>query len=134
MITHPIADMLIRIKNGQMARLDRVTVPYSKMKAAVAAVLSQNGFIKDVERRTRKTKKSEFDYLDVGLNYTEGEGVINGMKIISKPSRHLYQKSSEIRVVRSGHGISVLTTPEGVMTSQDARKKHVGGELLFEMW
>ena len=134
MITHPIADMLIRIKNGQMARLDRVTVPYSKMKAAVATILSQNNFVKDVERRTHKTKKSEFDYLDVGLHYGEGEGAISGLKIISKPSRHMYQKSSEIRVVRSGRGISVLTTPEGVMTSQEARKKNIGGEILFEIW
>ena len=126
--------MLVRIKNGQMARLERVSVPFSKIKASIAGILQQAGYLKDVERRSKKTGRSEFDYLDLGLNYNDGEAAISGVKIVSKPSRHLYQKSAEIRIVRSGRGISVLSTSEGVMTSQDARKKKIGGEILFEIW
>ncbi len=133
-MTDPISDMLIRIKNAQLVHAERVLVPASKIKQSIATILQKAGYVANVEHRTRKMKKSEQDYLDLGLQYTDGVGAISGLKIVSKPSRHLYIKAKDIKLVRSGHGMAVLSTPQGVMTSQEARKQGIGGEVLFEIW
>ncbi len=131
----PISDMLNRIKNAQAVGRERVTIPFSKVKLQIAQLLNAAGYVGEVQRRTRKTKKSEVEYLDVVLKYTEStEGAIAGLRIISRPSRHIYIKASQIRPVRSGYGTAVVSTSKGIMTSQDARKSGLGGEVMFEIW
>ncbi len=130
----PIADMLIRIKNAQATGAGRVEVPFSKSKFTIANILKSTGYLESVERTAKKDKKTEHDYLELGLRYVEGTPAIDGIRIMSRPSRHLYVKSSDIRPVRSGHGIALFSTSQGIMTSADARKQKLGGEILFEIW
>ncbi len=135
-MTDPISDMLIRIKNAQMVSHDQVLMPFSKMKFAIANVLKSSGFISEVERKKKASgkKKTEHEYLLLTLKYDEGMGAVQDVKIISKPSRRMYIKASEIRPVRSGHGIAVISTPKGIMSSKDAWKQKLGGEILCEVW
>lgn len=126
--------MLIRIKNAQAVGHERVSIPFSNVKLQIAQLLKSAGFVGEVERRTRKAKRSEVEYIDVALKYTDSVGAISGMRIISRPSRHIYIKSSDIRPVRSGYGSAVLSTSKGIMTSQEARKAGMGGEVMFEIW
>lgn len=130
----PISDMLTRIKNAQQVKAERVLIPSSKAKAKIAAILKDLGFVDDVEKKKKKGRKNEHDYLDVVLRYQEGQGAINGIKIVSRPSRHLYIKAKEIRLIRSGHGMALISTPQGIMSSREARKNNLGGEVLFEIW
>lgn len=133
-MTDPISDILIRIKNAQMVKGEQVSVPFSGAKFRIANILKEEGFISGVERKKKKTPKSELEYLLLTLKYSDGDGAINGIKIISRPSRRMYIKAKEIRLVRSGHGIAVISTPEGIMSSREARKKNLGGELMFEIY
>ena len=112
-------------------------MPFSKMKLAIAQVLKDAGFISDVERKKKNSthgKKTEFEHLLLTLKYNDGEGAFQGVKIISKPSRRMYIKGSEIRPVRSGHGIAIISTSKGIMSSKDAWKQKLGGEILCEVW
>lgn len=130
-----ISDAIIRIKNAQAVRKERVLIPFSKMKAKIAGVLKDAGFILDVERRKKKIGKSEHEYLDIVLRYDEdGRPGVTGIKIISKPSRHLYIQAKDLKLIRSGYGIAVLSTSNGIMSSKDAFKQKIGGEMLFEIW
>ncbi len=133
-MTDPISDLLIRIKNAQMVSHDQVLIPFSKMKFAMANVLKADGYLTDVERKNKKTKKTEHEYLLLTLKYQDGEGAIQGIKIISKPSRRMYIKAEEIRPVHSGYGLAIISTSQGVMNSRDARKQKLGGELICEIW
>jgi small subunit ribosomal protein S8 len=131
----PISDMLTRIKNAQAVRHESVSVPFSNVKLRIAQLLQTAGYVGDVERRTRKTKRSEIAYLDIMLKYgVDGSGAISGMRIISRPSRHLYVKATAIKPVRSGYGTAIISTSQGILTSQEARKSGLGGEILFEIW
>ena len=135
MVTDPIADMLIRIKNAQMAHAERVLIPTSKIKSKIAQILKDAGYLADVDSKKKKGNKTEHEYLDVGLQYdAEDQGAINGIKVVSHPSRHLYIHAKDFRPVRSGYGMAVISTSKGVMTAKDARKENVGGEILFEIW
>ena len=134
-MNYPIADLLIRIKNAQMIRAERVLVPSSKIKLTIVNILKDAGYVSDVSKKKKKAKKSEHEWLDIGLNYANHqEGAISGVKIVSKPSRHLYLKVEDIKPVRSGFGIAVISTSKGIMTGTQARKAKLGGELLFEIW
>jgi small subunit ribosomal protein S8 len=126
--------MLTRIKNAQAVGHERVSIPFSNVKLQIAQLLHAAGYVGEVERRTRKAKRSEIEYLDLALKYTDGVGAISGLRIISRPSRHIYIKASEIRAVRSGHGSAIVSTSKGIMTSQEARKTGLGGEVMFEIW
>lgn len=130
----PITDMLIRIKNAQSAGLENVSVPYSKMKSEIAEVLKNKGFIEEVESKKRKARRVEVQFLDLKLKYTDGQGAISGVKFISKPSRRRYTGRSELKPVKSGFGVSVVSTSKGIMTGEEAKKAKVGGEVLFEIW
>jgi small subunit ribosomal protein S8 len=130
----PIADMLSQIKNAQAVNLDRVVLPSSKVKAKIAAILKEAGYLASVDKKKKKAQKTEHEYLDLELKYTDGVSAISGVKMISKPSRHMYLKASEIKPVRSGYGCAVISTSKGIMTSQEARKQGLGGEILFEIW
>jgi small subunit ribosomal protein S8 len=134
MVNDPISDMLIQIKNAQMVSHDQVLLPFSKMKFALANVLKSTGYLADVERKKNKTKKTEHEYLLLTLKYADGAGVLQGVKIISKPSRRMYIKAADIRTVRSGYGLAIISTSHGIMSSKDAWKQKLGGELLCEIW
>jgi len=130
----PISDLITRIKNAQMVSRDQVLIPFSKMKFAIANSLKAGGYLEEVERKNKKDKKTEHEYLLLTLKYQDGEGAIQGMKIISKPSRRLYIKAEEIRPVHSGFGLAIISTSKGIMNSKEAWKQRLGGEILFEVW
>jgi len=132
MQTDPISDMLTRIRNAARARHARVELPASKLKIEIARVLKEEGYIstyKVVEES--KTRKA----LRVFLKYTsDRRSVITDLRRISRPGSRRYVGAGEIRPVVGGLGISILTTPRGVMTGRGARKERLGGELLCEVW
>lgn len=132
MQTDPISDLLTRIRNAARARHARVDVPTSKLKAEIARILKEEGFISTYklveENKTRKT-------LRLFLKYTPGHrSVITQLRRVSKPGSRRYLGVSEIRPVVGGMGISILTTPKGLMTGRAARKARLGGEVLCEVW
>ena len=134
-MSYPIADMLIQMKNAQAVGKEEISVPSSNMKFKIAQILKEGGFILDVEKKKKKGKKAEFDYIAISLKYdAEKNPGISGFKIISKPSRHLYIGAKDIKLVRSGFGMAVISTSKGVMSSREARKQNLGGEILFEVW
>jgi small subunit ribosomal protein S8 len=135
-MTNPIADTLIRIRNAQMINAEHVVMPASKLRLQIANTLKDAGYLAGVERKKRKINKSEREFIDLQFKYDEKdkENVISDMKLVSKPSRHIYIRAKDIRPVRSGYGIAVMSTSEGVMSSVEARKKNIGGEILFEIW
>ena len=127
MTVDPIADMLTRIRNGTRARHQRVDLPTSKLKVELARILKEEGYISNFKLVEEEKKK----VLRVFLRYgTDGESVISTLERISRPGRRLYVKSREIPRVLGGLGITILTTPRGLMTGKNARKARVGGELL----
>ena len=130
-MTDPIADMLTRIRNGQSARHDKVVMPWSKLKEGVARVLSEEGYVREVTTSGEAARKT----LTVILGYTEaGEPVIGGVRRVSKPGLRRYTGGAEAPAVRNGLGISILSTPAGLMPDREARKRKVGGEILCEVW
>jgi small subunit ribosomal protein S8 len=130
-LTDPIADMLTRIRNANMAEKKDVQMPHSKMKSEVARILKSEGFIKDYTMENEDGKS----ILKVFLKYTlEREPVIQGLRRISKPSCRKYVASTEVPRVLGGIGIAILSTSSGVMTDNEARKQTVGGEVLCYVW
>jgi small subunit ribosomal protein S8 len=131
MTTDPIADLLTRIRNGARARHPRVDVPSSNLKVEIVRILKEEGYLtnfKVVEEKGRKT-------LRVFLRYTpDRRSVITDLKRVSRPGSRRYTGKNGIRSVMGGMGISILTTPRGLMTGHAARKEGVGGELLCEVW
>ena len=130
-MTDPIADLLTRIRNGQLARHEKVTLPWSKMKEAVARTLAGEGYVRDVVVGGEATKRT----LTVLLAYTEsGDPVITGVRRVSKPGLRVYASVRNIPQVRSGYGVSVLSTPAGLLADREARRRNVGGEVVCEVW
>ena len=131
MVTDPVADLINRLKNAGAVKHESISVPFSAFKLAIAEKLKDAGYVKAIEKKGKKVKKT----LEVVLKYNEaGEPAINGVKRISKPGRRLYRSVNEIRSVRYGHGSLVLSTPSGIKTDKEARKEKIGGEALFEIW
>jgi small subunit ribosomal protein S8 len=131
MMTDPISDMLARIRNGSLARHDRVEMPHSNLKKHLAEVLKSEGFIDDVRVSDGDGKKT----LTLVLRYTrEKASAIDGVRRVSAPGRRVYVRYDRIPRVRSGMGVSILSTSRGVMTDRQAREQKVGGELLCEIW
>ncbi len=128
----PIADFLIRIKNAGYAGKSSVVVPFSKMKLAIAELLQSKGFLALV---STKGKSPTSKVLSIELGFQEnGQPRITDVKRISKPSRRLYEKAKNIKSYRSGVGMTVFSTPKGIMADADARKANLGGEILFSIW
>jgi small subunit ribosomal protein S8 len=126
-VTDPIADMLTRIRNGLQARFQRVEMPSSKLKIEVARILKEEGYISNFKVGEEGKKK----ILKVLLRYdAQGGSIITSLERVSKPGRRVYVDADEIPRVLGGMGISILTTPRGVMTGREARKARVGGEVL----
>lgn len=126
--------MLTRIRNAQAIGKERVSIPFSKVKFQIANILNKAGYVDSVERRKRKELKSEQEVIDIALKYDGALGAISGLRMISRPSRRMYTSAKNLKPVRSGYGLSVVSTPKGIMTSGDARKENVGGEIMFEIW
>ncbi len=125
-----IADMLVTIKNGGIARKATVTVPYSGYKAGIARALFQEGYIKAFTQKST----SKGTLLEIDLLYTKSnQPRISFVKRISKPSRRLYTNAKNIAPVKQGYGKLFLSTPKGILTGEQARKQMVGGEVLFEI-
>jgi len=132
MMTDPISDMLTRIRNGALARHERVELPHSRVKESIAHVLKGEGFLSDVRVSEGEGPKQ----LTLVLRYSSGRtsSAIDGVKRVSTPGRRVYVRHDRIPRVRSGMGISILSTSQGVMTDRDARQKRVGGEFICEVW
>mgnify|MGYP001575624302 CR=1 FL=1 len=126
----PIADMLTRIQNASAVKKEAVSVSYSKLKFAIAAVLLKKGYLASVNRKGKKDTK----FIEVGIAYTDGRPKIHKISRLSKLSRRLYTGFRDIKSVRQGYGDVVLSTPKGILTGNEARKQKVGGEVLFKIW
>ena len=131
-MSDPIADMLTRIRNANTAKHDTVDVPASKMKLAIADILLKEGYIKSYD----VIEDGIFKTIRITLKYgaDKNEKIITGLKRISKPGLRIYAGSQEIPRVLGGLGIAILSTNQGVITDKEARKLHVGGEVLAFVW
>jgi len=130
-MTDPIADMLTRIRNAIIPSYDTVDIPSSKLKINIAKVLKSEGFI----RNYRIVSDGRHRVIRIFLRYDEnGEPAIAGLKKVSKPGGRVYTRSDKIPSVLNGFGVSILSTSGGVMTDRQARKMHVGGEILCSVW
>ncbi len=134
--TDPISDMLTRIRNGVMAGHSQVAMPSSKIKAEIAKILKEEGFIENFE--VADGEQAGFKVLRIKIKYVgerrDRRPVISGLERVSKPGRRIYTKRQDIPWVLSGIGVAILSTPKGVMTGQRARQLGVGGEILCKVW
>ena len=127
----PLADMLTRIRNANKLRYEEVSMPTSKMKEGIAEILKNQGFITSYRLEENEGKKT----LVIVLKYSSsGERVITGLKRISKPGLRIYSEADKIPSVLKGLGIAIVSTPNGLLTDHQARKQHVGGEILCYVW
>ena len=131
MVNDPLGDLLTRIRNGQSARLSAVSSPSSKHRISVLEVLKREGYIRDYSVSKKDNGASE---LSVELKYSEGQPVIKEISRISKPGRRVYSKVTEVPRFFNGLGISILSTPRGVLSDKEAREANVGGELLCRVF
>jgi small subunit ribosomal protein S8 len=130
-MTDPIADMLTRIRNAVRARHPKVDVPHSKHKLGIAGILRAEGYVGAVA----VVEKGKFKVIRIGLRYDdEGKGIISGVQMVSKPGRRIYAGHREIPAVMGGLGLSIVSTPKGLMSAQAARAAGVGGEILCNVW
>lgn len=129
-MTDPIADFLTRIRNAVMAGKEEVRMPHSAILEGIARVLEREGFLARVEPKGRGPRR----VLVVRIGQVNGRPVIENLRRISRPGRRVYRAAKDLRVVKSGLGVSVLSTPDGLMTNREAKKKNVGGEVLCEIW
>jgi small subunit ribosomal protein S8 len=131
MTTDPVADMLTRIRNGAGARKVSVDVPWSRHKEAIARVLADEGYLGE----TAVIEEQPFPVLRLGLRYDEGRrSVISGIRRVSRPSLRVYVGHTAIPSVRRGLGVSILSTPQGILADREARRRRVGGEIICQVW
>lgn len=131
MHSDPIADLLTRIRNGAQARLATVQVPHSKIKLEILRILQAEGYIKSFE----VTTESKFPAINIQMRYdSKRQPVISKIQRISKPGLRIYKANDELKPIRSGLATLIISTSQGVMTDREARRKHVGGEVLCEVW
>ena len=123
-------DLLIRIKNAGALKREAVLAPFSNFDLAIAKVLVAAGYLADAQKKTIGKKA----FLDVRLKYPNKEPMFKDFRLMSKPSRKRYSGYRELKPVKQHTGFAVLSTPQGIMTNRDARKRKVGGEYLFEVW
>ena len=130
-MTDPIADMLTRIRNANSVHHDKVEIPGSKIKEAIATILKDEGFIKDFE----VIEDNKQNVIKVSLKYgANREKVISGLKRISKPGLRVYSQKDQLPKVLGGLGIAIISTSKGLMTDKEARKAAIGGEVLAYIW
>lgn len=126
MVGDPVGDLLTRIRNAARSRKREVTAPYSKLKYAICQVLLKEGYLDAV-------KKQGNDLL-IALAYKRRQPILTGIRNISRPGLRIYQKGKEIKAPLGGAGIVIISTPKGILSSIEARKKNLGGEILGEVW
>ena len=131
MTSDPVAELIVHLSNAGAVGKASVSVPFSNFKMAIADKLKDAGYVKAVEKKGKKVRKT----LDIVLKYDESGGCsIKGVRRISKPGRRVYKNAHEIVPVRYGYGSLLISTPKGIMTDKEARKARIGGEALFEIW
>ena len=128
-LSDPIGDMLARIKNAQVRNHSKVSLPSSKFKAKIADVLKSEGYIVDY-----KINNDKKPLIEINLKYNSGNPVINTIERISKPGRRIFSSASSLPRINNGLGIAIVSTPQGVMTDVDARKKKLGGEIICKVF
>ena len=128
-LSDPIGDMLARIKNAQVRNHSKVSLPSSKFKAKIADVLKSEGYIIDYSINDDKKPT-----IEINLKYNSGNPVINTIERISKPGRRIFSSASSLPKINNGLGIAIVSTPQGVMTDVDARKKKLGGEIICKVF
>ena len=129
MMTDPIADMLTRIRNASLVHKKEVSLPFSKIKLSIAKLLVESGYLESVEEN-----KDQKPYILIKLKYNKKQPAISYIKRVSKPGLRIYVKSSEIKNVLNGFGMSILSTPKGLKTDEQARAEKLGGELICEIY
>ena len=128
-LSDPIGDMLARIKNSQVRNHSKVSLPSSNFKAKIAEVLKSEGYIIDYKINDEKKPS-----IEINLKYNSGNPVINTIERISKPGRRIFSSASSLPKINNGLGIAIVSTPQGVMTDVDARKKKLGGEIICKVF
>ena len=128
-LSDPIGDMLARIKNAQVRNHSKVSLPSSKFKSKIADVLTAEGYI--IDYKINDDKKPS---IEINLKYNSGNPVINTIERISKPGRRIFSRASSLPKINNGLGIAIVSTPQGVMTDVDARKKKLGGEIICKVF
>jgi small subunit ribosomal protein S8 len=133
MMTDPVSDMLVRIRNASLARHELTRLPASKLKKSIALLLKAEGFVADVRQEEWGPQKHQT--LTIVLKYSnDRESAFKGIKRVSRPGRRVYVKHDDIPRVLSGLGVSILSTSQGLMTDKEARRRKLGGELICEVW
>lgn len=130
MVKDSVSNLIIKLKNAGNAGNVMTEVPYSKLIEAILSLLEKEGYIKSFTKKGKKLIKS----IDVELAYEDGKSKIEGVERISKLSKRAYAGVAGMRPVRSGYGLLVVSTPKGILTSTEAKKANVGGEVLFKIW
>jgi small subunit ribosomal protein S8 len=130
-MSDPIGDMLTRIRNGQKAGMKKITCPASNMRASVLNVLKKSGFIRDYKEQEAASGHKE---LAIELKYESGQPVIRELRRVSKPGRRIYSPAKEMPRFYNGLGLTIVSTPNGVMDDQQAREQNVGGEVLCQVF
>jgi small subunit ribosomal protein S8 len=128
-LSDPIADMLTRIRNAQMAKRESVNIPFSKMKHSIALVLQEEGYIGSFQTTTINNMPN----IQIDLKYYSGSPVIESIKRVSKPGMRIYKSVTNLQEVLGGLGISIVSTSKGIMTGRKAKKMGVGGEIICEV-
>ncbi len=129
-LSDPIADMLTRIRNASLAGYASVSMPSSKQKCVILEILKDEGFLGDF----RVTTENKKNFLDVKLKYYHGSPVIRKIHRVSRPSLRRYLKAKEIKPIYNNMGVSILSTPQGMMTSRKAKRLNLGGEMICKIW
>ncbi len=124
-----IIDLIIRIKNGYAARRENISSPYSTYREEIIKKLVALGYVKQYTVSGEVVKE-----IDIELSYDGGNPAVTDVRLFSKPGRRWYTGSKKLKPVLGGLGVGILSTPQGIMTNKEARQKHIGGELLFEIW
>jgi small subunit ribosomal protein S8 len=125
-----ISDMLTRIRNAQAVGRQTVDIPFSKFKFNLAKILEREGFVQEVSTQGRKVKK----VISIKLKYQNKIPAISGLKRISRPGQMIYIGKDDIRPVKQGYGVAIISTSQGLMTDKEAKKKGLGGEVICEIW
>lgn len=131
MTTDPIGDLINQIKNAGAVKKATVSIPFSNFKLSIAEKLKAEGWVKGVEKKGKKVKKT----IDIAIKYNEdGKAFVQGVKRVSKPGRRIYRGFEDVIPVKYGFGALILSTPKGIKTDKEAKKEKVGGEALFQIW
>lgn len=129
-MTDPISDLLIRLKNAARAGHEVVEMPYSKMRAQIATILMEEGYLTTVE----KVDGTPLATLKVGIKYVGRSSAMSDVKLLSKPGRRLYTSVKDIPRTLGGYGVTIVSTNKGILSDRSARKQNVGGELICQVW